>query len=262
MNNDFNLLWKLTMWKLTMQLLFRMTTLAVFISTITACGSGSSRAPVTSVPVAPAPVTPITSTLKVLAIGDSFFEWHVESQQSIPDEIGKALQASVDNRAISGANFYAGGSDDPELINVKDQYEAGNWDWVVMTGGGNDVNDKCECNSCDVVVDELISMDATTGELPNLVNKMQQNGHKVVYVMYPEIAVGAEYGFSQCTEEFIELEFRFNQLALNTKDFWFVSASDVVPRGDNSYFVDDLVHPSTKSTAVIGKYVAETIQSN
>jgi hypothetical protein len=51
-------------------------------------------------------------------------------------------------------------------------------------------------------------------------------------------------------------------LAVNTDGFWFVSAFDVVPTGDNSYFVEDLVHPSTKSTEAIGKYIAETIQSN
>ena len=41
-----------------------------------------------------------------------------------------------------------------------------------------------------------------------------------------------------------------------------MSALDVVPTGDKSYFDDDLVYPLTKSTEAIGQYVAETIQSN
>ena len=219
---------------------------------LAACGGSASDTSVPTSSVSPSVPTPVTTsfdpnTSTILAIGDSFFEWHVGSQQSIPDEIGKALQTSVDNRAISGASFF-GTSDDEELINVKDQYEVGNWDWVVMNGGGNDVNDKCQCNACEGVIDQLISIDATTGELPSLVTQMLQDENKVVFVMYPEIPVDAEYGFEQCEEEFIEVEYRINQLDLNTENFWLVSASDVVPTGDNSYFVDDLVHPSTKST--------------
>ncbi|MFT6373225.1 MAG: hypothetical protein ACJAZT_001984 [Gammaproteobacteria bacterium] len=41
----------------------------------------------------------------MLAIGDSFFDWHADSKESIPGEVGKALQVSVDNHAISGASF-------------------------------------------------------------------------------------------------------------------------------------------------------------
>jgi hypothetical protein len=185
-----------------------------------------------SPPSVPTPITTLSdpNTSTILAIRDSFFEWHMESQQSISDEIGKALQTSVDNRAISGASLF-GVSDDEELLNVKDQYEVGNWDWVEMNGGSNDVNDKCQCNACEGVIDELISIDATTGELPSLVTQMLQNGNKVVFVMYPEIEVDAEYGFEQCEQEFIEVEYRVNQLALNTENFWIVSASDVVPTG-------------------------------
>jgi lysophospholipase L1-like esterase len=116
-------------------------------------------------------------------------------------------------------------------------------------------------NACEVVIDELISIDTFTGELPSLVDQMQQDGNKVVFAMYPHIAIGAEYGFDQCVEEFIDLEYRINQFAINTENFWLVRASNVVPTGDNSYFVDDLVHPSTKGTDSIGKYIAERIKS-
>ncbi len=97
--------------------------------------------------------------------------------------------------------------------------------------GSYDVIDICQCNACECVIDELISIDSTTGELPSLVTQMLQNGNKVVFVMYPEIEVDAEYGFEQCEQEFIEVEYRVNQLALNTENFWIVSASDVVPTG-------------------------------
>ncbi len=183
------------------------------------------------------------------------------SQQSIPDEVGKALQVSAYNRAISGASFY-GVIDDAELINVKDQYEPSNLDWVLMSASGNGVNDKCNCNVCGSVINGIISSDATTGELPNWVNQVKQNGYKMVFVMYPQILTDAEYGFNQCGEEFSEAELWIKLVGCKHYDFWFVSALDVVPTDDKSYFDDDLVHPSTKSTEAIGQYVAETIQSN
>jgi hypothetical protein len=61
-----------------------------------------------------------------------------------------------------------------ELINVKDQYEPGNWDWVLMNGSGNDVNDKCDCDVCGDVINEIISSDATAGELSNLVSQIKK----------------------------------------------------------------------------------------
>jgi hypothetical protein len=184
-----------------------------------------------------------------------------DSQQSIPDEVGNALQVSVDNRAISGASFY-GVIDDAKLINVKDQYEPSNWNWALMSGSGNGVNDKCSCNVCGSVINGIISSDATTGELPNWVNQVKQNGYKMVFVMYPQILTDAEYGFNQCGEEFSEVGLWIKLVGCKHYDFWFVSALDVVPTDDKSYFDEDLVHPSTKSTEAIGQYVAETIQSN
>ncbi|MFT6301322.1 MAG: acyl-CoA thioesterase-1 [Granulosicoccus sp.] len=132
----------------------------------------------------------------------------------------------------------------------------------MINGGGDDVNDKCGCNACEAVIDELISVDATTGHLPSPVNQMQQNGNNVVFVTYPNIAVGAEYGFDECVEEFIDVEYRINQFAVNTENFWLVLASDVVPTGEASSFVDNLVHPSTKSIKAIGTTIVERSQSN
>jgi hypothetical protein len=160
--------------------------------------------------VSETPTTPVPSVLKILAIANS--------QQSIPDEVGKALQVSAYNRAISGASFY-GVIDDAELINVKDQYEPSNLDWVLMSASGNGVNDKCNCNVCGDVINGIISSDATTGELSNLVNQVKQNGYKMVFVMYLQILIDAEYEFNQCGEEFSEVELRIKPLAVNTTIF-------------------------------------------
>lgn len=201
---------------------------------------------------------PLNTEAEILAIGDSFFEWHVGSQQSIPDEIAKSLSQTVSNQSMIGAVITGGDGG----IDIKDQYARGDWDWVVMAGGGNDLNDKCSCNACDAVLDELISQDANSGAIPDLVTTMLNNGHSVVYMSYPVLPNDAQFGFNRCGDEFAELQFRVNQLALNTQNMWMVSASDVVPEGDSSYFEGDSVHPSVKATAAIGEYIAQTIQDN
>ncbi len=88
-----------------------------------------------------------------------------------------------------------------------------------MSASGNGVNDKCNCNVCRDVINGIISSDATTGELPNLVNQVKQNGYKIVFVMYLQILIDAEYGFNQCGEEFSEVELRIKPLAVNTTIF-------------------------------------------
>jgi hypothetical protein len=55
--------------------------------------------------------------------------------------------------------------------------------------------------------------------LPNLVNQVKQNGYKMVFVMYLQILIDAEYEFNQCGEEFSEVELRIKPLAVNTTIF-------------------------------------------
>ncbi|MFK7892305.1 MAG: SGNH/GDSL hydrolase family protein [Granulosicoccus sp.] len=230
-----------------MHYFFNAIQLTIVITLLAACGGSQDTEP-----------RPLNTEAEILSIGDSFFEWHAESKQSIPDEIGKLLNKSVSNQAMIGALITGGDGG----IDIEDQYVEGGWEWVVMAGGGNDLNDKCSCNACEGVLDQLISQDATSGAIPELVTTMLNNGHNVVYMSYPVLPIGAQFGFNQCSDDFIELEFRVDQLALNTQNMWLVRASDVVPEDDNAYFEGDLVHPSVKGTAVIGEYIAQTISAN
>ncbi|MFK8076593.1 MAG: SGNH/GDSL hydrolase family protein [Granulosicoccus sp.] len=221
--------------------------LTIVVTLLTACGGSQDTEP-----------RPLNTEAEILSIGDSFFEWHAESKQSIPDEIGKLLGKSVSNQAMTGALITGGDGG----IDIEDQYVEGGWEWVVLAGGGNDLNDKCSCNACEGVLDQLITEDANFGAIPELVARVLNNGHDVVYMSYPVLPTGAQFGFNQCADEFIELEFRVDQLAQRTQNMWLVSASDVVPEDDNSYFEDDLVHPSVKATAAIGEYIAQTINAS
>ena len=72
---------------------------------------------------------------ELFAIGDSYLAWNREDGGSIPEIAGKELGLTVENISVSGAQMLGG----PEAI--PDQYVSSTWDWVVIGGGGNDVND-------------------------------------------------------------------------------------------------------------------------
>ena len=220
---------------------------------LTACGGGGSiiePVPVSDNPSTPTPApnpapTPPSGNFTVLTIGDSYFDSLIPEQQSIPHEISNALQQTVVNKAEGGAMIFNGsdfGADG--ITDIRDQYVPETWDWVVMDGGGNDLNEKCSCNDCNATMDSLISQDGNVGEIPLLINRMLADGSKVVFMQYPEIPADAQFGFAACDDEFTEMTFRLNQFALNTQHLWLVLASDVVPIGDASYFDDDFVYPT------------------
>ena len=82
----------------------------------------------------------------VLAVGDSFFDYNALQQASIPDVLGKTIGITVINAATSGAYF---ANPDPAAaadgLDVRSQHQDGDWEWVVVTGGGNDRLDRCGC---------------------------------------------------------------------------------------------------------------------
>jgi lysophospholipase L1-like esterase len=202
--------------------------------------------------------SPIDTSTTILAIGDSYFNFHSDIQQSIPDEIGKTLQLRIYNQSVSGAEISGG----KQVIDIKDQYIHGNWDWVIMNGGGNDIHEKCACTTCENVLNELINLDGTEGEIPNLIDQMHLFGNKVVFMTYPQLPQDTTFGLGQCGDEFNELRSRINKLALNIDSFWLVNADDIIPAGDASFFLNDKTHPSGKATKAIGKYIAQKIQNN
>jgi len=203
--------------------------------------------------------SPIGTSLSVLAIGDSFFDFLVDEKQSIPDETYCALQSKGFD--VSMTMNAVGGTQIPDIIN---QYLSSTkkFDWVMMTGGGNDVNDQCDCGNCDAILDNRISSDSTSGLIPEFVTKtLLPNGHKVVYLLYPDLPDCASGGFENCADEIAILESRLDLLSSSNANFFVVKARDVIPI-DPSYFVPDCVHPNSLQSSLLGPYIAETIATN
>ena len=198
----------------------------------------------------------------VLALGDSFFEWNVGTGESIPDVIGEFLGRPVVNAAVGGAHF-----SNPDLdaaaagLDVRQQFVDGDWVWVVMDGGGNDLNDDCGCGACESVLDVLVSVDGRSGEIPDFTRSLVEDGTQVMFVGYYEVPSDAEFGFDRCIDEGAEHGRRLEAMAAAIEGVWFVSAGDVVSADNRLAYSKDRVHPSPAGSRLVGEHVAAAIAS-
>lgn len=207
-------------------------------------------------------VSETDSESTVLAVGDSFFEYNAIGQASIPDVIGETIGIRVVNAAMSGAYF---ANLDPAAVadglDVRSQYQEGDWEWVVVTGGGNDLNDLCGCGECEEVLDVLMAADGLSGEIPDFIKGIAADGINVMLVGYYEVPTDADYGFDQCGDEFADLSTRLEVSADSTDGVWFVSAAEVVTADQRSAYANDRVHPSIEGSKLIGEHVAAAMKS-
>lgn len=70
-----------------------------------------------------------------------------------------------------------------------------------MDGGGNDLHDDCGCEACELVLDGLVSDDGRSGEIPDFVRRLLDDGPQVMVVGYYEIPSDARYGFDRCADK-------------------------------------------------------------
>ncbi|MEO0600907.1 MAG: SGNH/GDSL hydrolase family protein [Myxococcota bacterium] len=193
----------------------------------------------------------------MLAIGDSILAAHAKAGASIPHVAAARTGHVVHNVAINGAELLEGGA----IRAIPLQRVAGKWDWLVMNGGGNDLNGRCGCGDCRAVLDQQISADATSGALVDIVKEAVASGTRVLFMGYPELPPGARFGFDRCDDILVEQKSRIATLARNTPQLWFVDAADVIDAADLQLFVEDRVHPNREGSRVMGEYIAKTIES-
>ena len=98
----------------------------------------------------------------MLAVGDSFLDWHHDEEKSIPDVVGDEMGEVMGNASISGAMAL-----DSDEGSIPNQYREGAWSWVIINGGGNDLTDRCDCRDCDGVMDRLLAADGESGACGN-----------------------------------------------------------------------------------------------
>jgi acyl-CoA thioesterase I len=199
---------------------------------------------------------------KILAIGDSMLAWHKVSGRSIGDVVSQRLNAEIVDHSIAAARFnYALPITGAFGLNIAKQYRPGGWDWVIMNGGGNDLWFGCGCVACDVTIDKMISKDGLSGKIPNLVARILNDGARVIFVGYLH-SPGVSSIIDQCKNQDVEFEQRLTLLSRHSRNFLFLPVSGLVPYGDRSFHSLDMIHPSVKGSAVIGRKLAEIIWSS
>lgn len=195
-------------------------------------------------------------------MGDSLMAWHGVTGRSIPHAISRELEEPVVNRSIGGARIlYALPVSGAIGMKISKQYRPGNWDWIVLNGGGNDLWLGCGCGRCERKMNRMISPDGTTGAIPELVARLRATGAQIVYVGYLR-SPGVGSVIDGCRDEGDELEQRISMLAQQTEGMHFLSLVDLVPHGDRSYHGLDMIHPSLKASKEIGRLIAEIIAKN
>lgn len=208
------------------------------------------------------PSTKAEKPARILAMGDSMLAWNSAGRGSVSHSVEKHLGEAVIDRSVSGARIlYALPVSGSLGLRISSQFLEGDWDWVILNGGGNDLWLGCGCNRCDHQIERLISQDATKGHVPALVRKIRQTKAKVIYLGYLRTP-GRESPIEACTEIGDTFENRLSQMAKRDSGVFFVSNRDLVPYGDLSFHSLDRIHPSAKGSFAIGARAARVIVQN
>lgn len=197
----------------------------------------------------------------ILAIGDSLMAWYRIDDRSIADSVAASLDEPVLNRAISGARIIYGLPVTGAMgLRVSNQFrDHERYDWVIITGGGNDFMLGCGCARCERRMNRMLTADAKQGDVVSLIARIRKTGARVVYLGYlrsPEMDSPIE----SCKDEGDAFEARLAELAKRDKGVFFHSIADLVPAGDRSFHAIDMIHPSHKASKLIGQQVAELIK--
>jgi len=188
---------------------------------------------------------------RILVIGDSLMAIHSLVGRSVADVLQSMLGTPVTDRSVLGARMIYKLPISGRLgLSIPAQFRGKSWDWVVMTGGGNDLWLGCGCNRCERKLDRLIAEDGTRGEIPKLFARIQKAGAQVVYVGYLR-SPGINTPIESCKDEGDALEARVARLADRVPGVFFLSNQDLVPPRDTSYFGVDGIHPSLKASRAI-----------
>ncbi len=194
----------------------------------------------------------------VIVIGDSVMDYHREEQNAIADIISEQLGEPVYNASVSGAYFT---SNEGEAMDIRNQYIEGDWQWLVVAGGGNDLNDECGCSvsGCVDTMNDIISGSVSSGALPKLVSTALAEGVRIVIMGYYSVPPTAEYGFAGCNDVVSTYSGRMALLADNNENVWFVDAGSVMSPANLDAYDDDHVHPSELGSRLIGQAIASQI---
>lgn len=198
---------------------------------------------------------------RILTMGDSMLATHKISGRSVSNFMERALGEPVIDRSVMGAHvIYNLPVTGAMGLNISRQYVPGNWDWIVLNGGGNDLWLGCGCGSCEGRMNRLVGPTGLSGQIPGLIGRLRSTGAKVIYVGYMR-SPGSGSPIEGCRAVGDELERRVQATAARDNGVYFVSLQDMVPFGDRSFHSADMIHPSFKGAASIAARISRIIKS-
>jgi acyl-CoA thioesterase I len=196
---------------------------------------------------------------RILMVGDSMLASNRATGAGVAGVIEAALGMPVVDRSVPGARyFHALPITGSAGLRLPAQVRPGDWDVIVVNGGGNDLLFGCGCGACSGVLDRLISEDGRSGAIPAFVQSLRQTGAHVVYSGYLRNP-GTATPVKACGPAGNELDRRLAALDALDVGMTFLAMSDIVPYGDASYHGLDRIHPSRKGSRAIGLRIARTI---
>lgn len=193
----------------------------------------------------------------VLAIGDSVMAWN--GDRGIPEAVAAALGRPVTDGARSGAHLTHPSALLVALgFDVSRQFEGGDWDWVILTAGGNDLRGVCGTLAERAIVNGIVD-ERLGGDLPALVARIRATGAKVGYVGYYDPSTAGATAFTACEDAFDAINARMARLAARDAGLLVLDAGEVIDRTDPTLYAADLVHPSPRGSARIGAALARAM---
>ena len=137
---------------------------------------------------------------------------------------------------------------------IPNQYESGNWDWVIVDGGANDLNELCGCGPCETVQADIADA------YRSLVESIRSEDIRMVIWGYYGIPSEAPE-FGNCNAAIDELSLMQSALADEDDGVFWVNGKVDITGEDLSYYDDDLIHPSLKGSRKIAEQIVEAIES-
>ncbi len=196
---------------------------------------------------------------RILAMGDSLLAWHGATGHAVSDRLEHYLGEPVTDRSVVGAwMIYEMPISGAMGLSIPRQYRPGNWDWVILNGGGNDLWLGCGCSFCKNRLNRLISEDGQAGKIPDLVRRVRASGARVIYLGYLR-SPGFGSPIEHCRDEGAIFDRRLAAMASLDPGVTFQSLADLVPSGDKSFHAADRIHPSRKGSAAIAQRIAKVI---
>lgn len=204
----------------------------------------------------------VTSATKsrILLMGDSMMASNSEADLAVADVIEGELHEEVIDRSVVGAKyFYYLPISGAAGLRIDAQYRPGNWDVIVMNGGGNDLLFGGGCGTSTEQLTRLITPDGHHGAIPNFVANLRASGARVIYIGYLRNP-GTFTPIKFCGPAGNELDRRLARMASLDEGVDFLTMADLVPFGDSSYHQFDRIHPSPKGSRAIANRIAAQIK--